>query len=176
MAGRALASAFYRITPAPDADHSIAQLTLRRHRAGEARHRAPCRGAAPWCGGQPLPPVRRGPRAGLQAAAGGRRRQAAGVPRHHILEHPMKRSRRTSLRAAVGKPSMASGPEPRTAAAAMMIRVPGRRAGAAGFRAVRNCRSRKGRGPTPHCLPTAAYPQAFGDRKYFLGASWCISV
>ena len=36
----------FRITPVPDADHFIAKLALRRHRPGEARHRAPHRGAA----------------------------------------------------------------------------------------------------------------------------------
>ena len=60
----------YRITPVPDADHFIAKLALRRHRPGEARHRAPHRGAAPRRGGRPLPPARRGGRAGLGPAAG----------------------------------------------------------------------------------------------------------
>ena len=61
----------YRIIPVPDADHFMATPRFRRHRAAEARHRAPDRGAPARCPGRSLPPPRRGGRARLRAPAGG---------------------------------------------------------------------------------------------------------
>ena len=52
-----------------DADHFMAELADRRHRAGQARHRAPDRGAPPRRGGRPLPAPRRGGRARVRAPA-----------------------------------------------------------------------------------------------------------
>ena len=64
------------------------EARLRRHRPGEARHREPDRGTAARRGGRSLPSPRGSRRAGLGAAARGRRGQAAGVPGFDDRQHP----------------------------------------------------------------------------------------
>ena len=91
------------------------QARDRRRRPGQARHREPDRGAPARCRGRPLPALRRGGRARLGAVAGGRERQAAGVPGFDDLEHPRpgrrcaapqhlrRRGARAALRAGEGE-------------------------------------------------------------------------
>ena len=54
--------------PVPDADHFMAKLASRRYRPGQARHRAPGRGTPARRRRRPLPPSRRGGRAGRRSA------------------------------------------------------------------------------------------------------------
>ena len=78
----------YRITPVPDADHFIAQLasddTERVKRDIESHIEEQLHGAV----GDLYRRFGEADRAGLGEAARGRRGQAAGLPRHHDLEHP----------------------------------------------------------------------------------------
>ena len=61
----------YRIVPVPDADHFMAKLASDDHRAREARHRAPDRGAPERRGRRPLPAPRRSRGAGFRTSPGG---------------------------------------------------------------------------------------------------------
>ena len=102
----------YRITPVPDADHFIAQLasddTERVKRDIERHVEEQLHDAV----GDLYRRIGRGRRAGLRAASGGRRRQAAGVPRHDDLEHPRPGGRGAAaqhLRRRRARPALRAG-------------------------------------------------------------------